>query len=176
MSNTKLAAGIEFPAIEVQRLGGGKLVLGRPEGSLPWQMIVAYRGKHCPLCTKYLRALSVLLPRYHAEGVDVIAVSADTEKKASSHMEKIQPGFSIGYDLSIPQMQQLGLYISKPRSPEETDRPFSEPGVFVINESGNLQIVDISNAPFARPDLQTLLVGIEFIRNPENRYPIRGTY
>ncbi|WNZ55286.1 redoxin family protein [Microbulbifer sp. MKSA007] len=176
MSNIKLAAGIDFPAIEVKRLGGGELVLGKPEGSFLWQMVVVYRGKHCPLCTKYLRVLSVLLPRYHAEGIDVVAVSADTEEKASLHMETIQPGFTIGYGLSIPQMQQLGLYISKPRSPEETDRPFAEPGVFVINESGRLQIVDISNAPFARPDLQTLLVGIEFIRNPDNHYPIRGTY
>ncbi|MCO1336345.1 redoxin family protein [Microbulbifer sp. OS29] len=176
MGNTKLAAGIDFPIIEVSRLGGGRLVLGKPEGSFPWQMVVVYRGKHCPLCTKYLRALSLLLPRYHAEGVDVVAVSADTAEKAALQMEKIKPGFTIGYDLSIPQMQQLGLYISKPRSPEETDRPFAEPGIFVINESGRLQVVDISSAPFARPDLQTLLVGIEFIRNPDNRYPIRGTY
>ncbi|GAB2877709.1 redoxin domain-containing protein [Microbulbifer echini] len=176
MHNLKLSADVDFPAINVAMLGGGKIQLGRVEENYPWQMVVVYRGKHCPLCTKYLRVLNTLLPRYHKEGVHVVAVSADGLNKAQQHMKEIKPDFPIGYDLSIEQMRQLGLYISHPRSPQETDRPFAEPGIFLVNETGRLQIVDISNAPFARPDLQTLLVGIEFIRNPENNYPIRGTY
>ncbi|QFT55880.1 redoxin domain-containing protein [Microbulbifer sp. THAF38] len=176
MGNLKLAAGSDFPVLDVAKLGGGQMQLGKPAGGFPWQMVVVYRGKHCPLCTKYLRALNALLPRYHKEGVFVVAVSADSADKALQHMREVNPDFPVGFDLAIPQMQQLGLYISNPRSPQETDRPFAEPGIFVVNEAGRLQIVDISNAPFARPDLQTLLMGIEFIRNPENNYPIRGTY
>ena len=80
----------------------------------------------------------------------------------------------MGYDLSIAQMQSLGLYISDPRSPKETDRPFAEPGLFVINADGMIQMVDVSNAPFLRPDLQSVLNGITFIR--KNDYPIRGTH
>ena len=34
---------------------------------------------------------------------------------------------------TVEQMQQLGVYISHPRSPQETDHPFAEPGLFVIN-------------------------------------------
>ena len=48
------------------------------------------------------------------------------------------------------------------------------PGVFVVNGDGNIQILDISNAPFARPDLEGLLNGIKFVR--DNDYPIRGTH
>jgi hypothetical protein len=81
---------------------------------------------------------------------------------------------TVGYDLSIAQMQDLGLYVSDPRSPLETDQPFAEPGVFVVNADGNIQILDISNAPFARPDLEGLLKGIKFVR--DNDYPIRGTH
>ncbi len=73
----------------------------------------------------------------------------------------------------MEQMRALGLYISEPRSPQETDRPFAEPGLFVINPEGKLQIIDISNAPFARPDLATVLMGIKLIQ--EKSYPIRGT-
>lgn len=46
----------------------------------------------------------------------------------------------------VDQMHSPGLYVSEPRSEEETDRPFAEPGVFVINADGLLQVVDISNA------------------------------
>ncbi len=69
-------------------------------------------------------------------------------------------------------MRELGLYVSDPRSPQETDRPFAEPGLFVINTAGLVQIVDISNAPFARPELKSLLQGIRFVMAKD--YPIRG--
>jgi hypothetical protein len=70
-------------------------------------------------------------------------------------------------------MRGLGLYVSNPRSPEETDRPFPEPALFVINPKDELQIIDVSNAPFARPDLEALLAGLKFVI--ANDYPIRGT-
>ena len=71
-------------------------------------------------------------------------------------------------------MNTLGLYISDPRSEKETDHPFAEPGVFVTNAKGEIQIIDISNAPFARPELEALANGLSFIR--KNDYPIRGTH
>ena len=72
-------------------------------------------------------------------------------------------------------MKQLGLYISIPRSEKETDHNFAEPGMFIVNQDGNIQVVDISNNPFVRPEIDTLLSGLQWIRNPENNYPIRGT-
>jgi len=73
-------------------------------------------------------------------------------------------------------MESLGLYISNPRSEVESDHPFAEPGLFVINDSGQAQIIDISNIAFARPELKTLLRGLNYIRAPGNNYPVRGTY
>jgi len=63
--------------------------------------------------------------------------------------------------------------VSQPRSPQETDRPFPELGLFVVNPQGQAHIIDISNAPFARPDLEGILNGLKFIK--ERGYPIRGT-
>ncbi|WP_342074937.1 peroxiredoxin-like family protein [Yoonia sp. SS1-5] len=175
MPSLKLSAGAEFPKVDVHFLDGSTRTLSSPGDGFDWQLVVVYRGKHCPMCTSYLKELNALLPEYHAQGIDVVAVSADPEEKARDQMEQVTPKFPVGYDLSIAQMERLGLYVSDPRSPSETDRPFAEPGVFVINADGQLQLIDISNAPFIRPDLKTLLGGIRFIRNPENNYPIRGT-
>ncbi|WP_106207840.1 redoxin domain-containing protein [Aliiruegeria haliotis] len=175
MSSRKTPAGSQFPATTVSKLGGGELQLGTPQEGHDWQMVVVYRGKHCPMCTSYLKELEALLPEFHALGVDVVAVSADPEAKATDQIALIQPSYPVGYDLSLDQMHQLGLYVSDPRSAAETDRPFAEPGIFVINGNGQVQVTDISNAPFSRPDLKTLLNGLRFIRNPENNYPIRGT-
>ena len=68
------------------------------------------------------------------------------------------------------------MYISNFRSKKETDHPFAEPGLFIINDKGEIQFVDISNGSFARPELETLLSGIEFTKSAENYYPTRGTF
>ena len=73
----------------------------------------------------------------------------------------------------MAQMHELGVYISEPRSAEETERPCAEPGLFVVNPDHKMQIIDISNAPAARPALSILLLGLKFIM--KNGLPVRGT-
>lgn len=176
MTTNNLISGKPFPQIIVPQINGGSLDLGTPSEGLEWKMIVVYRGKHCPICTNYLNTLNSMINDFKAIGVDIAAVSADPLEKAESHLKEVNPDFAVGYDLSIEQMQSLGLFISKPRNEQETDRPFSEPGLFVVNSDGLIQVLDVSTAPFARPELSSLLMGLTYIRNPENNYPIRGTY
>lgn len=177
MKAMKLQAGDTFPKMTVKKLGGGEIELGKPQNGATWHMVVVYRGRHCPLCTKYLAQLKELRNQYLEAGVDITVISADTEEKAKVQtVEKLELPFEVGYNVSIEQMKELGVYISHPRSPQETDRPFAEPGLFIINESGQLHVTDISNNPFVRPDLEKLLSGIKWIRDPKNDYPIRGTF
>lgn len=165
----KLAAGQRLPVIPLAKAGGGTVQIG---GEGHWQLVVVYRGKHCPLCRRYLKTLDGLLEQFQAIHTEVIAVSGDPREKAEAEVAEEEWRFPVGYDLSPAQMRLLGLYISEPRSPAETDRLFPEPAIFVVNPAGLLQIVDISNAPFARPDLQALLNGLSFAQ--ERQYPIRG--
>jgi peroxiredoxin len=176
MHSQKLKAGDKFPKLKVKKLGGGEIEFGTPSNNATWHMVLVYRGKHCPLCTRYLKSLSDLKQDFLKAGVDISIVSGDPEEKANAHIKQdLNLDFDTGYDLTIDQMQELGLYISHPRSPQETDRPFAEPGLFIVNEDGNLHVVDISNNPFVRPELDKLLSGINWIRDPNNNYPIRGT-
>jgi len=166
----KLAAGAAMPELRWAKVGGGETGTGDSAG---WRLLVVYRGRHCPLCKKYLKALDGLLEDFRALGVAVNAVSADPKEKAEADVAEFGWRFPVGYDLSIPQMAALGLYVSAPRSPQETDRPFAEPGLFLINPAGQAQLIDISNAPFSRPDLASILHGAKIIQ--ERQYPIRGT-
>jgi peroxiredoxin len=165
-----MAAGAAFPQVSWPTVGGGRL---DPASGTGWRVLVIYRGKHCPLCKGYLNTLKDLPKDLLAGQVSVYALSADPGEKALADVEKYGWKFPVGYDLTPDQMHQLGLYVSAPRSPEETDRPFAEPAVFILNPEGNVQIVDISNAPFARPDLKTLFGGLQYVI--ANGYPIRGT-
>jgi peroxiredoxin len=170
MKSEKVKAGSEMPKFSLPRAGGGMVGVGQPGG---WQVVVVYRGKHCPICRNYLKALDGLREEFKSAGAEVMAISGDPKEKAESEAADENWQFPVGCGLTTDQMRELGLYISEPRSSHETDRPFSEPGLFVINPQGRIQVVDISNAPFARPDLMGVLNGLKFIQ--EKQYPIRGT-
>lgn len=168
-ASTKIVAGSSFPSLPVATVGADTADVSAGTG---WRLLVVYRGKHCPLCKKYFKTLNGMLGELDAAGVSVLAVSADPKEKAEADVASEGWQFPVGYGLSLDQMRRLGLYISEPRSPQETDRPFAEPGLFVINPDGNVQIVDVSNAPFSRPDLAAILSGIKLIQ--ERSYPVRG--
>ena len=172
----KLLPGSQFPAITKTLLNGDAVTLGKPQQDADWQLVLVYRGRHCPLCTRYLNALEQARASLAEIKVNIVAVSADNKAQLQAHLEQLKVSFPIAYGLSTEQMKALGLFISEPRSAQETDHLFAEPGLFVVNAQGTIQVIDISNNPFVRPDLTTLVNGLAWIRNPENNYPIRGMH
>lgn len=172
----KLHPGSLFPDVTATVLSGDTVTLGQPQLGADWQLVVVYRGRHCPLCTRYLNALENVKASLADIKVDIVAVSGDSKMQLQAHLEQLNISFPIAYGLTIEQMQELGLFISDPRSPQETDHPFAEPGLFVINAERKIQVIDISNNPFVRPELMTLVSGLAWIRDPNNHYPIRGMH
>ena len=135
-------------------------------------MLIVYRGKHCPRCKRYLNKLNDALSSW-TEIMDVLVISADTKEKALADKEEFGWNFDLGYGLTEAQMRSLGLYVSEPLSEAETTGLFAEPGTFAIRPDGSLMLVDISNGPASRPDLDELLDGMKF--NIDNDRPVRGT-
>lgn len=175
MTNSmKLTTGSTFPSVEATLLDGTIVNLGKAHSGADWQMLIVYRGKHCPLCVRYLNLLEEHQAALKAIAVSVSAVSADSKVQLVENMQKLSVTYPIAYGLTVQQMKQLGLYISAPRSKQETDHNFSEPALFVINGEGTLQAVNISNAPFLRPELDVVVRGLTFVRS-QSDYPIRGT-
>lgn len=167
----KLHPGQQFSPILLKRLDDADYQFG---GTGAWQVLFVYRGKHCPICKGYLGKINLRLEKFTALGSKIAALSADSAAQARETFDAVKPNFPLLYGIDVAMMQQLGLYISEPRSPTETDHRFPEPGLFMIDPHGSLQIIDISNAPFVRPDLDMLLSGLEFVVG--NDYPIRGTH
>jgi len=173
-TSKKLATGDVFPVINVDLFDGSSVELGKAQGDATWQMIIVYRGVHCPLCTRYLNQVELHKEALAELGVSIIAVSGDSKEQLEKHLESVNISYPIAYGLTEEQMKALGLYISLPRSEKETDHNFAEPALFVVNEHGNLHIIDISSAPLARPELEVLVNGIKFVRSQPD-YPIRGS-
>lgn len=168
----RLVPGNVAPSLEVTTVGGEtwKLWESNPRN---YTMVVFYRGLHCPLCAEYLRDLESKLDRFIQLGIEAIAISGDSEERAEASKEKWSLSkLRLGYDLTRKAMQQWGLYVSKGELSEEPDY-FNEPGLFLIQPDGILFFAAVNNAPYGRPDLNTLLSGLDYVLN--HNYPLRGT-
>lgn len=172
--NTKLNSGSVIPAIRLPLTNKEEVTLGKTNAPGKWQIVIVYRGIHCPICHQYLKRLEELRLDFGKADAEIVCISGDTREKAQAMVDEHSLKFPVAYGLTIAQMQLLGLYISEPRNAQETDRPFAEPATFAINKSGMIQLIELSNTPFNRADLSELLESVEWI--DENNYPVRGTY
>ncbi|MEM6808497.1 MAG: thioredoxin peroxidase, partial [Pseudomonadota bacterium] len=58
MTTTKLHAGDPFPNLTALDNAGTTINISAPTGDADWRLLVVYRGRHCPLCTKFLNGLA----------------------------------------------------------------------------------------------------------------------
>ena len=159
------------PALEVKLLDGStwKLADAKPQA---FEMIVVYRGLHCPICKTYLGDLEAKLPEFARRGVDVIAISTDSRERAERAKADWGLGnLRLGCELSIPGARAWDLYIS--RAIRDGEPPeFSEPGLFLVKPDGTLFYTARGSAPWGRPPFDQILRGIDVVA--ERKMPARG--
>ncbi|KOY52641.1 redoxin domain-containing protein [Polaribacter dokdonensis] len=135
-------------------------------------LIIFYRGIHCPVCKKQLEQLKKKMDDFTERGVNLIAISADTEEKAKkAYKDWDIESLPVGYDLPIEEGRKWGLFVSKGISDKEPDT-FLEPGLFLIDKEQKVYWQSIQSMPFGRPEFRDVLNGIDYIL--KEGYPARG--
>ena len=76
------------PSLDVATLDGARFALGVPP-PLTFDLLVFYRGLHCPVCARYLTELERFVPEFEQRGVHAIAISSDGEDRAREMAKKI---------------------------------------------------------------------------------------
>lgn len=168
-----LIPGQKTPDIELPLTIGAQFHLSkqRPDN---FTMLVFYRGKHCPVCKKQLEEIGGRMEDFTSRGINVFAISMDDEERAMVVDSNWQThDLPLVYDLTAEQAREWGLYISDKREGSEEPETFSEPGIFVLKPDMTLHHAAVQNMPFARPQIDDLLSGLDYVM--ENDYPTRGT-
>ena len=167
----KLMPDTQAPALSVPLVGGGQWTLAdqKPQN---FTMVVVYRGYHCPVCKAYMGKLNGLVGMATEAGVNVVAVSMDdADRAARAKAEWGLDALDIGYGLTEADVHNWGLYLSTAIKDAENSK-FSEPGLFWVRPDGRLYLIDVSNMPWSRPDVEFLLSKVGFAT--QNNYPARG--
>jgi len=169
----KLMPDTAAPALRLPLVGGATFDLAA-ESPENFTMVLFYRGYHCPVCKGYLGNLVGLLEDFEKAGFSVVAASMNDEALAQKSVEEWELGkLRVAYSVTLEDAKSWGLWVSKAFKDVEADF-FVEPGLFWIKPDGSLYLVDISNMPWARPDLGNLLSKVPYAL--EHNYPARGTY
>ena len=168
----------KVPDLNISLLDQEKYILSsQTKGK--FNLLVFYRGLHCPLCLDYLTELKYLTYEFFKRKTKIIAISSDNEDRAQQMYNKIgRPDFPIGYNLPLSTASAWGLYISEGRGKTsvgiEEPAKFSEPGVFIIRTDQTLYYANIQTMVFARPSFKGLLQALDFAI--EKNYRARGEY
>lgn len=175
---TSLMPRERVPALDLPLVGGGRYALGGPAAQR-FDLVVFYRGLHCPICAKYLMELERLAPEFGKRGVRAVAVSADGSERAAKMAEKVKANLvSFAFDLPLSTARAWGLYISAGRGQTSIglEEPvlFNEPGVFLVRPDGTLYYGSTQTMPFARPPFSDLLPAVDYAISKD--YPARGEY
>jgi len=164
------------PALRVPMVGGGTWSLDE-QSPKNFTLVVFYRGLHCPICSIYLGELNGLVDRLETRGVSHIAVSTDEATRASraQHEWRLDK-LTIGYDLSLEDAREWGLYVSSGLSgrAHQVSEPtcFVEPGLFLVRPDRTLYCSAVQSMPFARPRFDDVLSALDFVLRHD--YPARG--
>ena len=168
-----LKPGQKAPELDLPLTIDARFVLAdqTPEN---FTMLVFYRGKHCPVCKRYLEELGGRLSDFTNRGINVFAVSMDSEDRAMVvDSEWETHDLPLAHSMTEDKAREWGLYISGKREGSEEPDVFSEPGLFLLKPDGTMHFAVVQNAPFTRPSLDQLLEGIDITLDKD--YPTRGT-
>ena len=168
----KLTPDTQAPGLKLPLVGGGHFELNA-EPPQNFTMLVFYRGHHCPVCKSYLQKLDGLVDAFKEAGFAVVAACMNDEALAKQTVEEWElKNLAIAHSLGTASAMNWGLWISKAFKKGEAD-VFVEPGVYWIRPDGRIYLIDISNMPWSRPDLEFLLSKVPFA--VDGGYPARGT-
>ena len=169
----KLTPDTQVPALKLPLVGGGTFDLSA-ETPKNFTMVLFYRGLHCPVCKNYLGQMKELLSEYEQAGFSVVVASMNGPELAEKAVKEWDLGsLRVAHSVTVEDAKAWGLWISKAFKDVEADI-FTEPGLFWVRPDGKLYLADISNMPWARPDLKNLVSKVGYAL--ENNYPARGTY
>ena len=125
------------------------------------------------MCKNYLEKANTLVDQFRENGVSLVAISMDDHQRAQKATAECRvSNLEVLYGLDVKLAEKWGLWLTSAIRHGEPEIS-SEPGLLWILLDQSLYLIEVSNMPFARPDLK-ILVDKSVALN--NGYPARGSF
>ena len=173
---TAILPGKKVPALSLKLTDGLDWSLA-DETTGAFNLVVFYRGYHCPKCKDQLLDIQDHLVELQDLGVTTIAVSMDDAERAERARDEwgLQQ-IRFAHSLTAAGAREWGLFLSTSRGKTsigvDEAALFNEPGLFLVKSDGTLFASWVQTAPWARPNTTDIISAVRFIQDKD--YPPRG--
>ena len=100
--------GMKIPAVELDKVGGGRLSLVDAVRHKP-AVVVFYRGGWCPFCNLQLQGLRKIQKFVKNKGYQLLAISPDKASKLKESSKRHQLGYTLLSDSNAAAMKAFGI-------------------------------------------------------------------
>jgi len=158
-----LDAGQSFPELTFDTVGGGTLNLPADlEGD--FAIVLFYRGKWCPFCNRQLKAYQRQLEKLEAEGIKVVALSADTLEDAQAVVDQHGVTFPVAYGLDVAQVaESIGAFYDE--APSHVPNPYLHSTGFILAPDGSVVVSVYSSGDIGRLEPADALGMIQYVKS-----------
>ncbi len=167
-----LLVGAGIPKVELKNPAGEPVELSSLVSEKP-TLLIFYRGGWCPYCMRHLAALQTIEHELLAQGMQIVAVSADRPEKLKAVQTENKLNYLLLSDNDMNAARAFGIAF---QVPEETVRKYREeykidleadsgrthhqlpvPAVFLIGSDGRIAFVHVNPDYRSRLDPQLIL-------------------
>ena len=155
-----LDTGIQFPRLEFDVVGGGRLCL--PEDFFGvWSVVLFCRGEWCRQDRQQLLDYELRTDIFARLGIKVVAACAEPRAIAETIVKEIHLTFPLGYGLDVKAVAGLtGAYYDD----TTRERPFLHATGFLLDPTGKVFTAVYSSRSIGRITAQDAATLVEFIR------------
>ena len=97
-AGAQLPAGTAAPEIDLRTLGGARFQLSALRGH---PVVMSFWGTWCPPCRDELPELAELHRKYHAAGLEVVAVNQGDQERRTSDVQRFVDELSLPFTVAI---------------------------------------------------------------------------
>ncbi|MCP4520568.1 MAG: AhpC/TSA family protein [Cytophagales bacterium] len=125
--NKKAPTTGELLSIQGEKVQFGELIKDKKT------LVIFYRGGWCPFCNRHLANLRDIVEPLKAKGVQIIAISPDSQKRLENTYIKHNLSYEIYGDVNFDVMKGFGVAF------KQGQMTLPVPSVFYINEKGKIK-------------------------------------
>ena len=155
-----LDTGAQFPSLEVDTAGGGRLCLPTAYNGF-WSVILFCRGEWCRQDRQQLLDYELRTDIFSRLGIKVAAIFAEPKHIAEAIVRDLRLTFPVGYGIDVKSVANLtGAYFDE----VSRERPFLHAAGFLLDPEGKVFTAVYSSRSIGRITAQDAATMVEFVR------------
>lgn len=151
------------PDFELVDQSGNKHTLSQYKGKVV--ILMFHRGRFCPTTDRFLTSYQDVFARFNELKIVLLSISADSKEDQKFLSDQFRIKYPLLSDEGCAVAVKYGLYTDDSRS-----KIFCEPGIVIVDVSGNVAYSIVSSGPKGLPSPGDILPVLLYMHSHDGKY------